>query len=143
MTESALEALSRMVGDWTTTSDLYPGMTGHTTIGWVPDARFLSVRYTAPEPGLGRTWIVGADDLYQDRLMILQYDQRGEHRVYQGSFDGPLWRVWRDAPGDSQRFTGSLDESGNTLRATWERSESELDPRSWEHELDIVYTRVT
>ena len=34
-------------------------------------------------------------------------------------------------------------ETGNTLRATWERSDSELDPRSWEHELDIVYTRIS
>ncbi|MGW0004431.1 hypothetical protein [Nocardia grenadensis] len=142
MTESALSAMGRMVGEWNTTTSLYPDVTGHTVIQWMPDARFLVVRYTVPEPGISLVQVVGADDLYQDRLVILQYDQTGEHRIYQGSFDGPLWRVWRDAPGASQRFTGNLDEAGNTMRATWERSDSELDPRSWDHDFDIVFTRI-
>ncbi|WP_063036427.1 hypothetical protein [Nocardia grenadensis] len=142
MTESALSAMGRMVGEWNTTTSLYPDITGHTVIEWMPDARFLVVHYTVPEAGISLVQVVGADDLYQDRLVILQYDQTGEHRIYQGSFDGPLWRVWRDAPGASQRFTGNLDEAGNTMRATWERSDSELDPRSWDHDFDIVFTRI-
>jgi hypothetical protein len=143
MNESALSAMARMVGEWKTTTSLYPDITGHTSIGWMPDAQFLTVRYTVPDPGVSWTWLVGADDLYQERLVILHYDQFGEHRVYEGSFDGPLWRVWRDAPGHSQRFTGNLDETSTTFRATWERSDSELDPRSWEHWLDFIYTRIS
>jgi hypothetical protein len=143
MTDSALAALARMVGEWTTTTSLRPDLTGHTTIEWLADARFLKFRYAVPDPPVSRIWIVGADDLYPNQLMILEYDQSGEHRIYRGSFEGPLWRVWRDAPSDSHRFTGSLDETGNTFRATWERSDSELDPRAWDHELDIVYTRIS
>lgn len=143
MTESGLTGMAAMVGEWKTTTTLYPGVAGHTTIEWLAGEAFLLVRYTAPDPSVSRTWVVGADDIHPDQLVILQHDQHGERRVYQGSFDGPLWRVWRDAPGASQRFTGSLNETGNTLRATWERSDSELDPRTWEHELDIVYTRIS
>lgn len=143
MTESALAAMARMVGEWQTTTSQHPGLTGHLSIDWIPDARLLLTRYTVPDPGIDRVWVIGADDLYRDRLVILQFDQNHEHRVYQGSFAGPLWRVWRDAPGHSQRFTGNLDETGNTLRATWERSDSELDPRTWEHELDAVFTRIS
>lgn len=143
MTDSALARMAAMVGEWTTTASSSPGLTGRTAIEWLAGEAFLLVRYSAPDPSASRTWVIGADDTHPGQLVILQHDQSGGRRVYQGSFDGPLWRVWRDAPGASQRFTGCLDETGNTLRATWEHSDSELDPRTWEHELDIVYTRVS
>ncbi|WP_459545344.1 hypothetical protein [Nocardia sp. X0981] len=143
MIESGLAGMAAMVGEWETTTTLFPEVTGRTTIEWLGDEAFLLVRYTAPDPSTSRIWVVGADEAAPGRLVILQHDQNGGHRIYHGSFEGPLWRVWRDAPGASQRFTGSLDETGNTLHATWERSDSELDPRTWEHELDLVHTRIS
>ncbi|WP_280399130.1 hypothetical protein [Nocardia carnea] len=143
MTDSPLAAMAAMIGEWKTTTDKYPDAVGRTTIEWLAGEAFLLVRYMVPEAGIERTWVMGVDDAYPERLKVLQYDSNGERRIFNGAVTGPLWRVWRDAPGDSQRLTGALDEAGNTLRATWERSESELDPRTWEHEMDFVYTRIS
>ncbi|MFI1461746.1 hypothetical protein [Nocardia carnea] len=142
MTDSPLAAMAAMIGEWKTTTDKYPDVAGLTTIEWLAGEAFLLVRYTVPDPAIERTWVMGTDDAYPERLKVLQYDSNGERRIFNGAVTGPLWRVWRDAPGDSQRLTGNLDETQTTLRATWERSESELDPRTWEHELDIVFSRI-
>ncbi|MEU1982717.1 hypothetical protein [Nocardia sp. NPDC019395] len=143
MTDSALAAMAVMVGEWKTTTDQFPDVVGRTTIEWLAGEAFLLVRYTVAGPAVSRTWVIGTDDAYPERLKVLQHDSNGDRRIFNGAFTGPLWRVWRDAPGYSQRLTGNLDETGNTLRATWERSDAEFDPRTWEHELDIVYTRIS
>lgn len=143
MTDSALVAMATMVGEWQASTDRHPGDAGRMSIQWLAAEGLLLVRFTIPEPAADRTWVMGIDDAYPERLKVLQYESNGEHRIFNGAVTGPLWRIWRDAAGDSQRLTGALDESGNTLRATWERSEAELDPRTWEHELDIVYTRIS
>lgn len=142
MTDSAHVAMATMIGVWETKAEQFPGAAGRTTIEWLAGEAFVLVRLTTPEPAIERTWVVGTDDAYPERLKILHYDSKGRRRIYNGALTGPLWRFWRDAPGDSQRLTGNLDETGNIFRATWERSDSELDPRTWEHQLDIVYTRV-
>ncbi|MBF6351706.1 hypothetical protein IU448_22205 [Nocardia flavorosea] len=142
MTDSALVAMAAMVGEWKTTSEQIPDMVGRTTIEWLDGDAFLLVRLTVPEPAIDRIWVVGTDDAYPERLKVLQHDGAGARRIYNGALTGPLWRIWRDAPGDSQRLTGNLDETGNIFRATWERSDAELDPRTWEHQMDIVYTRI-
>lgn len=142
MTDSALDAMAVMVGEWQAATEKDPDDAGRMTIEWLTGESLLLVRFTIPDPAADRIWVMGTDDAYPERLKVLQYESNGERRIFNGAVTGPLWRIWRDALGDSQRLTGALDETGNTLRATWERSESELDPRNWEHELDIVYTRI-
>jgi hypothetical protein len=58
--------------------------------------------------------------------------------VYQMAFDDGAWRMWRDAPGFSQRFSGVFSDDGNSIRGTWEKS---ADGSTWEHDLELVYTR--
>ena len=66
------------------------------------------------------------------------YDSRGVSRVYHMTFAGRVWRMWREAPGFWQRFTGTLADDGATITAAWEKSP---DGVAWEHDFDMIYTR--
>lgn len=50
-----------------------------------------------------------------------------------------VWKLWRDAPGFYQRFTGNFSTDGQTITARWENSS---DGKNWEHDFDLVYTKV-
>jgi hypothetical protein len=47
--------------------------------------------------------------------------------------------MWRDAPGFSQRFTGTISQDGSSIRAAWQKSP---DGSSWEHDFDLIYARL-
>jgi hypothetical protein len=53
------------------------------------------------------TLIIGRDEVGEE-FTILHYDSRGVSRVYRMMFDDGAWRMWRDAPGFWQRFSGRL-----------------------------------
>jgi hypothetical protein len=55
------------------------------------------------------------------------------------SFADGVWKLWRVVSGFSQRFTGTFDDSGDTIAGTWEFSG---DGSTWEHDFDLTYTRV-
>ena len=48
------------------------------------------------------------------------------------------WRIWRDAPGFNQRFTGTFDDAGTTITGAWEMSE---DGTTWSKDFDLVYRK--
>jgi hypothetical protein len=73
------------------------------------------------------------------KLQQHYFDTRGVSRVYEMSLSGGVWKLWRDSPGFSQRFTGTFSDDGQTIRGTWEKS---TDGSTWEHDFDIVYTKV-
>jgi hypothetical protein len=70
--------------------------------------------------------------------MVLYSDSRGVSRVYEMSFSEELWKLWRNAPGFSQRFEGRVSPDRSTITSHWEKS---FDDSTWEHDLDITYTR--
>lgn len=84
------------------------------------------------------TCIIGFDDT-NNRFTQLYADSRGVFRVYQMSFDGREWRLWREAPGFSQRFTGKFDENGKKISGTWEASE---DGKTWTKDFDLEYIKI-
>jgi hypothetical protein len=49
-----------------------------------------------------------------------------------------VWKLWRDAPGFSQRFTGTFNADGNTITGS---IESSRDGAHWEHDFDLTYSR--
>jgi hypothetical protein len=53
------------------------------------------------------------------------YDSRGVARVYQMSLDGGAWKVWREAPGFWQRYTGEISEDGTRSRAPGRRQRTD------------------
>ena len=55
------------------------------------------------------------------------------------SLEDGAWKMWREAPGFSQRFMGTFSDDGNTITTRWEKSS---DGVNWEHDLDLTYTMV-
>lgn len=58
-----------------------------------------------------------ADD---PQLSMHHYDSRGVSRVYQVHIEATAWRISRNAPGFSQRFTGTFTDNGNTIAGQWQ-----------------------
>jgi hypothetical protein len=82
--------------------------------------------------------IIGLDDS-TERFTMLYADARGVFRVYQMTLSDGVWKVWREAPGFHQRFTGTFSDDGATITAYWEGSR---DGSNWEHDFDLTYTKV-
>jgi hypothetical protein len=54
------------------------------------------------------------------------------------SIDLEAWRIWRDAPEFSQRFTGRFADNGNRIVGSWQLRR---DDAQWHDDLQIVYRR--
>jgi hypothetical protein len=81
--------------------------------------------------------MIGGDDSMGSYTM-LYYDSRGVSRIYQMSLTDQVWKLWRDDPKFSQRFTGAFSDDGNTINAAWEKSE---DGKPWELDFNLTYTK--
>lgn len=148
-----LGRLDALVGEWKL-DVLIDGQLvgrGRTTLGWLEDGAFLiqhtdggppppdaPPEWAANSPGLVTT-IIGLDDS-TGRFYMLYADARDVFRVYQMELGDGAWRVWRDAPGFFQRFTGTFSDDGNSITGRWEVSR---DGVTWEHDFDLTYTKVT
>jgi hypothetical protein len=113
---------------------------GRVVFEWLPGEQFLVQRWEVPHPDVpDGIAIIGFDS---ERRVFLQhyFDSRGVARVYEMSLGDGVWRLWRNAPGFSQRFSGTFSEDGNTIEGRWEAS---TDGSTWEHDFDLMYTRVT
>lgn len=146
-----LERLNRFVGEWELEVPL-DGQTirgGRETFEWLEDGAFLVHRSEAGDLSEAPTeWvenaprsavsIIGLDDT-SEQFTMLYADSRDVFRVYQMSLSDGVWKLWRDAPEFSQRFTGTFNDDGDVIEGTWERSDDGVD---WEVDFDLTYTRV-
>jgi hypothetical protein len=154
-TEPVLVALNQLVGTWTTeaTHPAYPGVVvrGNAVIGWWEGERFLIHRARNEHPDfpdaisiIGITERDRADEApdtapaAQSRLSMHYFDSRGVFRVYQASVDDQALRLWRDAPGFSQRFTGTFADGGDTIVGSWQLRTDDV---HWDGDLQITYRR--
>ena len=154
--EPTLDALSRLVGYWTTEAT-HPAargviVRGTASIEWLEGQRFLIVRSRTDHPDFpGAISIIGFTDADrvdssagesavdgESRLRMHYYDSRGIFRVYEVSIDLEAWRIWRDAPEFSQRFTGRFADNGNRIVGSWQLRR---DDAQWHDDLQIVYRR--
>jgi hypothetical protein len=85
------------------------------------------------------TAILGLDDTTGECAMLYS-DARGVFRIYRMNMTDATWTVWRAAPEFHQRFIGTLDDDGSTIRGQWESSP---DGSAWEPDFDMVYRRQT
>src|SRR3954468_15263737 len=155
MTDSVLASFEKLVGTWSTeaTHPLMPGVIVHgtTVIEWLDGKRFLSVRARTDHPDIpDALWVMG--DMSHDRvgpkgalpttdagaLRLHYFDSRGVFRVFDTSVDTNAWKYWNEAPGFSQRFTGTFEDGGNTIVGQCELRE---DDEHWKHDLAITYRR--
>ena len=136
-----LEPLNALVGEWTTeaTHPEYPSTVvhGHATVEWLEGERFLIHRSRNEHPDFpDAIAVIGAPT---EGLSMHYFDSRGVFRVYEVSMDDGVWRFWRDAPGFSQRFTGTFADDGDTIVG---RSQLSRDDSTWDDDLAITYRRV-
>jgi hypothetical protein len=153
----SLERLDRLVGTWSTdaTHPEVPGVVVHGTvvIEWLEGERFLIHRARTDHPDFPDSIsIIGVTE--RDRVdnqpdsdpavatespMSMHYfDSRGVFRVFDVSIDDEAWRLWRDAPGFSQKFIGTFADGGDTIAGRWQLC---LDDIHWNDDLQITYRR--
>ena len=145
-TNPALSQLDFLIGEWRTElsnaaflPDRSATIGGHTSFGWVEDGAFLGMRqYQTPSGPPQAVLLIGRDQV-EGNYEVLYFDRRPMSRIYHMSFDGSIWRMWREAPGFWQRFEGRISTDKRTVTAYWEKSTD--DGSSWEHDFDITYFR--
>ena len=140
---AALRPLSVLVGTWNTigTHPLVPGTTfhGRTSFAWIEGGAFLIMHSQIDEPEIpSGIAIFGSDDATGECSM-LYFDERGVSRRYEVTLRDNVWKWWRNAPGFSQRFAGSIATDGRTIVG---RGELSRDGARWEPDLELTYTRV-
>jgi hypothetical protein len=136
-----LEPLHTLVGEWTleATHPAYPStvVPGRTTFEWLAGEQFLIQRSRSDHPDFPDSIaVIGAQD---DGLAMYYFDSRGVHRVYGMSLGDEELKFWRDAPGFSQRFTGTFGDDGDTIAGLWKLSR---DDSTWDDDLEITFRRV-
>lgn len=154
-TDSSFEPLNRLVGTWSTsmTHPAMPGIVvrGSVEIQWLEGEKFLIHRARTDHPDFPDSIsVVGfmdrdrvddshaTDNAPRPRLSMHYFDSRGVFRVYHASIDASAWRLWREAPEFSQRFTGVVSNDGNTIDGRWELSRDNV---NWTSDLEITYRR--
>jgi hypothetical protein len=132
----ALKNMGRLVGKWDIEliflADPSNKIQGQAVFGWLEGEAFVIEHFGSS------IWIIGPDDS-TETYCTLYHDERGVSRVYQMSLRGDTWKLWRNAPGFSQRFEGKLSDDDNTITAHWEKSS---DGSTWEYDFDLTYKRV-
>ena len=138
----SLEALEVLVGEWqlevTLPSDPPTTRSGQATFGWYADGAFLTERQEIADDRFPiATAIIGRDEAGETYTM-LYFDSRGVSRLYQMSLEAGVWKLWRDALGFSQRFSGTFSEDGSRVEGAWEKSQ---DGSTWEHDFKLTYIK--
>jgi len=152
-----LEPFNQLVGTWTTeaTHPALPGVVVHGTVSveWLEGERFLIHRARTDRPDFPDSIsIIGFTE--RDRidtasgtdpapagshqLRMHYFDSRGVFRIFNVSFDDKSWRIWRDAPGFSQRYTGAFADGGNTILGGCQICKNKI---NWADDLRITYRR--
>ena len=133
LTDQDRKALAALVGEWSTkaTHPMLPGtvVQGTATFEWLEGEQFL-VNRSRNEHELfpDSVSIVGNSE----GLHMHYFDSRGVHRIYDVGIDAGVWKFWRDHPGFSQRFTGTFEDDGRTIRGLSQLCE---DGSAWHDDL--------
>ena len=143
MTETALERLDALVGEWTVEVPLFGDGRGTLSIEWDLGGRFLLQRSSAPDPVPDGLCVIGPNAGGEGYTQHY-FDSRGVVRVYKMTFDGREWTLLRDEPdftplNFAQRYFGTLSEDGRTVEGRWEKAG---DDGEWELDFEIFYRRV-
>ena len=137
-----LKDLDVLAGEWNLAGahPAIPGkVRGHASFGWVEDGAFLIWHTDFERPGPPSSIaVVGRDDSV-GAYSMLYFDERGVSRIYGLSLEDGAWKMWRSAPGFSQRMTGTISDDRSTIIIHGEKSS---DGSNWEPDLDLTYTRV-
>ena len=136
-----LELLRTLTGTWVTEGahPLLPGpvIRGRAVFAWLEGGHFLVWRSHHDHPEIPDA--VAVTGVIDGRLAMHYFDSRGVHRLYSVGASPGEWRFWRDDPGFSQRFTGTLSDDGDTITS---RGQLSRDGVTWDDDLALTYRRV-
>jgi hypothetical protein len=140
----ALQPFRLLIGTWTTTGThpLAPGalLHGRASFQWLENGAFLLWRSEIVDDdrfpaGIA---ILGSDDT-AGTFFLLYFDSRGVSRKFDVTLQGRTWKMQRNAPGFSQRFTGVIGADGDSMLGTWELSR---DDATWQKDLELTFERL-
>jgi hypothetical protein len=143
----ALGRLEVFVGAWSVTASFpqFPAdVRGRTEFEWILERQFLLQRAEVAHPDAPNGLMVIAPNTDGDAYTQHYFDSRGVVRTYAMTFDGRVWTLTRETPDFtplefSQRFTGTVDDHGKTIRGRWETCH---DGTNWEHDFDLTYSKL-
>jgi hypothetical protein len=142
----ALKDLEVLIGDWDlelSNASFLPDPSatfrGRVSIAWLEAGGFMVMHQGTRPTAPFATWVIGRDDA-SETYQVFYFDDRRVSRIYAMSFANRVWKLWREAPGFSQRFTATLSPDGDRITSAWEKSS---DGQHWEHDFDLAYTRIT
>jgi hypothetical protein len=141
---AALQAMSVFIGEWDTEISSVrdnPSMRarGHASFRWAEGEAFVLLQAGVPNsPFPSQVSLMGPDDSAGTYCM-LYCDSRGVSMIYHMSLGDGVWKLWRDFPEFSQRFTAKIHEASNILDGYWEMS---TDGKNWQHDFDINYVKI-
>lgn len=135
----ALDDIAALTGDWEMEisnaaflPDPADKVSRPVSFEWLENGAYLLLRM-----GAEALWLIGRDDTSL-AYTVLYYDARKVSRIYEMSYSGHVWKMWRDTPEFSQRYEARLSSDGNTIIATWEKAS---DGNDWEHDFDVTFRR--
>lgn len=143
------ERLDRFVGTWDLEAVFPQGrpisgdVKARAEFEWTLDGAFLVHRSEVDHPDAPNGLALIAANAEGDGYTQHYFDSRGVVRTYEMTFDGRLWTLTRDKPDFSpldflQRYTGTFDEDGRTIRGTWEIC---FDGTTWQKDFELNYVR--
>ncbi len=112
---------------------------GRVSFEWVTGGHFLVQRWEVAHADAPDGIAIIGSDVPGEAYRQHYFDSRGIARVYEMSLRDGVWKLWRESPGFSQRFTAAFGDDGNTITGRWEKSS---DGSNWEHDFDLTYAKV-
>lgn len=141
--DPALKRLDAFVGTWKTkgeikTTDNNPAIPieGTDTYEWLPGGNFLIHRVDVRMGGeqIDSIEIIGYDPS-TGKYPMHYFGHQGSTGVMHAIVEGNTWTF----TGETERFTGSFNESGDVITGKWEQ----VDESGWVHWMDIKLTKAT
>lgn len=141
-----IEQLGFFIGTWTveiTHPHIQPNpIVGHSQFEWLDDA-YIIQRTQIEQPEFPSSMIIYDWNPASGQYIQHYFDSRGVTRLYEMSFEGSVWKLWRGAADFSpldfhQRFIGKIEEGGNAIEGSWEQSG---DGNTWAHDFKLVLRR--
>jgi hypothetical protein len=138
----SLKHFDILVGEWDMVGahpQLPATLHGHSLFEWLREGALLIWHFNWERgSGVPNAYsVIGHDDAAEPCSMLYS-DERGVARIYQMRLAGGVWKMWRDSPDFSQRYTGTFSEDGNII--TWQ-GELSRDGANWEEDLSVTFTR--
>ena len=113
---------------------------GRTIFEWHEGGAFLRMRSETEEEGIpSAIALIGSDDDVEVFTM-LYFDERTVARRFEVTMSDGTLRLWRTAPGFSQRYVLTVAPDGDTLHGV---SSLSKDDATWDQDLEMSYTRAT